>query len=292
MALLIALSLLIAIVGVVLWASGGEIVLEKQGAGIVEAIPDHLAGSFIGPPEVLILFSYELAYGLGDQGARAAQKVEAIYDRLDRVIEEIAASDADVAMLREVDFASNRTGFLPQLHYVAAALGWGYVAAATTWECRYLPLPRSQAGRVRAGQGIISRLPLEHNSWHRLAQSRWGNSRAVAPFAPQDTVQVVDMRCGVRGVRLVQASLAQRHGGWDGRRRDELLAVMRRVAMPSCVVAGVDRQSSGIISSALEFQSREGNILLGTTWSGFEVRLLAPLAGVSEHAPVLVRLSL
>ena len=292
MALLIAFSLLIAIVAVALWASGGEIVLEKQGAGIVEAIPDHLAESFIAPPEVLILFSYQLAYGLGDQGARAAPKVEAIYDRLDRVIEEIAASDADVAMLREVDFASNRTGFLPQLHYVAAALGWGYVAAITTWECRYLPLPRSQAGRVRAGQGIISRLPLEHNSWHRFAQSRWGNSRAVAPFAPQDTVQVVDMRCGVRGVRLVQASLAQRQGGRDGRRRDELLAVMRRVAMPSCVVTGVDRQSLGIISSALEFQCKEGNILLGSTWSGFEVRLLPPLAGVSEHAPVLVRLSL
>ena len=289
MAALIVLSLLIAIVGVALWASGSEIVVEKQGAGIVEAMPDHLPESFIAPPDVLILFSYGLAYGLGDQGARTTQKAGAIYDRLDRVIEEIAASDADVAMLREVDFASNRTGFLPQLHYVAAALGWGYVAAITTWECRYLPLPRSQAGRVRAGQGIISRLPLEQNSWHRFARARWGISKPVTPFAPHDAVQVVDLRCGLRGVRLVQVHVACRH---DRQRQNELLAVMRRVGMPSSVVTGVDKQTAKLIGSALGFQAKLGDVLLGSTWSEVEVRLLPPLAGVSEHTPILVRLNL
>ena len=160
--------------GAVLWASGGRLVFEEQGVGTVEAMPDSLAESLAAPSEALTLFSFNLGYGLGDRSADAVQASEAIYDRLDRVIEEIAVSEADAALLQEVDFSSSRTGCIPQLHYMAAALGWGYVAAITTWECRYLPLPRSQAGRVRAGQGIISRLPLEHNSWQRFAQPRWG----------------------------------------------------------------------------------------------------------------------
>ena len=291
-ALLIALSLLVLMAGVVLWASGGKLVFGEQGVGTVEAMPDSLAESLEAPSEALTLFSCNLGYGLGDTSLDAVQTNEAIYDRLDRVIEEIAGSEADAALLQEVDFSSSRTGCIPQLHYMAAALGWGYVAAITTWECRYLPLPRSQAGRVRAGQGIISRLPLEHNSWQRFAQPRWGLSRAAAMFAPHDAVQVVDMRCGVRGVRLVQAHLSSSHGNRHSERHDELLAVMRRVGMPSCIVTGVDRHAAEVIGDGVGFQAKAGEVLLGSIWSRAEVRLLSPLSGVSEHAPVLVKLKL
>ena len=192
--------------------------------------------------------------------------------------------------VQAVDFASSRTGFIPQLHYVAAALGWGYVAAVTTWECRYLPLPLSHAGRVRAGQGIISRLPLEHNSWHRLSPTRRGILSAAALFAPREALQVVDMRCGVRGVRLVQAQLTSRYG--DARQQDELMAVVRGVVMPSCVVTGTDRQTAETIGRVPGLRATAGDVLLGNTWSRTEVRVLPPLTGVSEQAPVLVKLKL
>ena len=289
---LIALSLLVVLVGVALWASGSEIVFERRGVGIVEAMPGSLAESFLEPSEVLTLFSCHLGYGLGDGRVGAAQTSEAVYDRLDLVIDAIAASDADAAMLQAVDFASSRTGFIPQLHYVAAALGWGYVAAITTWECRYLPLPLSHAGRVRAGQGIISRLPLEHNSWHRLSPTGRGILSAGLPFAPREALQVVDMRCGVRGVRLVQAQLTSRYGDGGGWQQQELLAVARGVAMPSCVVTGVDRQTAETIGRVPGLRATAGDVLLGNTWSHAEVRVLPPLAGVSAQAPVLVKLKL
>ena len=221
-----------------------------------------------------------------------AQTSEVIYDRLDRVVEAIAASEADAALLQAVDFASDRTGRIPQLHYIVAALGWGYVATITTWECRYLPFPRSQAGCVRAGQGIISRLPLEHNSWERLAQPRREPSWPAAMFAPREAVQVVDMRCGVRGVRMVQTHLATPPGDAEGGRQDELIAVLRRVRMPSCVVAGLHPNTAKATALALGLQSMGGGVLLGSTWSRVETRLLPPLTGVSEHAPVLLKLAL
>lgn len=293
---LIALILLIAVSGVILWAGGGKTVFEAQGVGIVEAIPGSLAESAAVPSEVLTLFSYNLAYGLGGAGLRGAPQGDAaVYDRLDRVIEAIAACEADVALLQAVDFASRRTSFIPQLHYVAAALGWGYVAAITTWECRYLPAPWRHAGCVRAGLGVISRLPLEHNSWQRLSQSR-AFPLLAALFAPHDAVQVVDVRCGVRGVRLMQAHLAPRPAGRRQRREEQLAAIMRRAAMPSCVLTGVNAATAdGIcahLSATPALRPEAGGVLLGNGWPDARVRVLPPLAGVSEHPPVLVKLPL
>lgn len=293
---LIALALIVVATGVILWAGGGKTVFEAQGVGIVEAIPGGLSGSSAVPSDALVLFSYNLAYGLGDSARRTApQRTAAVYDRLDRVIEAIAACGADAALLQAVDFASRRTDCIGQLHYMAAALGWGYVAAVTTWECRYLPVPWQQAGRVRAGQGIISRLPLEHNSWHRLPQARM-LPRLAALFAPHDAVQVVDMRCGVRGVRLMQAHLGIPRTGGHQQREEQLAAIARRVAMPGCVMTGIDEATAAGICSNLgatpALHTEAGGVLLGSSWGDAEVRVLPSLAGVSEHTPVLVKLRL
>ena len=292
---LIALLLLIAVAGVVLWAGGGKTVFETQGVGIVEAIPGRLPESSVPPSDVLTLYSYNLTYALGGASRRSAsQGAAGVYDRLDRVIEAIAACGADAGLLQAVDFASRRTDYIAQLHYMAAALGWGYVAAITTWECRYLPAPWRQAGRVRAGLGVISRLPLEHNSWQRLPQPR-AFPLLAALFAPHDAVQVVDVRCGVRGVRLVQAHLTSFRAG-RYRREEQLAAILRRVAMPSCVMTGFDEATTDGICAHLGatpgLRPEAGGVLLGSGWPDAEVRLLTPLAGVSEHVPVLVKLPL
>ena len=293
---LIALIMLIVVSGMILWAGGGKTVFETQGVGIVEAIPESLPESSAVPSDALTLFSYNLNYGLGDAEARATPQTDAaVYDRLDCVIEAIAACGADAALLQAVDFASRRTDCVAQLHYTAAALGWGYVAAITTWECRYLPAPWRHAGRVRAGLGVISRLTLEHNSWQRLPQSR-AFPLLAALFAPHDAVQVVDVRCGVRGVRLVQAHLASSFSAGRYQREEQLAAIVRRVMMPSCVMTGFDEATSDGICAHLgatpALRPETGGVLLGSGWPDAEVRLLPPLAGVSEHSPVLVKLRL
>ena len=293
---LIALALLVGAAGFLLWAGGGRTVFEAQGVGIVEAVPGSLPESAAVPSGVLTLFSCNLAYGLGDAGSGAApQPAAAVYDRLDRVIEAIAACEADAALLQAADLASHRTSYIPQLHYMAAALGWGYVATVTTWECRYLPVPWRQAGRVRAGLGVISRLPLEHNGWQRLPNA-CANSLRSALFAPHEAVQVVDMRCGVRGVRLMQAHLAPRRTGGYLQQDGELAAIVRRVAMPGCVMTGIDEPAADGISAGLGatpvLRLETGGVLVGSSWVGAEVGILPPVAGVSEHAPVLVKLPL
>ncbi len=290
---LIVLVLLVLVVGMMLWVGGGKTVFEARGVGIVEGIPGSLPESSAAPSEVLTLFSYNLAYGLGGMGARATQTDAAVYNRLDSVIEAIAACEADATLLQAVDFASRRTSYIAQLHYIAAALGWRYVAAVTDWECRHLPLPWRHAGRVRAGQGVISRLPLEHNGWQRLPQSRAFPLMSTL-FAPHDAVQVVDLRCGMRGVRLMQVHLTPRRAGGHQRREEQLAAIVAGAMMPSCVVAGVGVPAADMIHSALgatpALRPEIGGVFLGSGWANAEVRVLSPLASVSEYTPVLVKL--
>ncbi|MEE9148304.1 MAG: hypothetical protein V3U27_12995, partial [Candidatus Tectomicrobia bacterium] len=124
--LLVILVLLFLLLCGLLWAGSGKTVHEAQGSGIIEAIPAALEDEPSLPTGLLVILSYSLAYGLGPQRCRRAPADAAmVYDRLDHVIETIAASEADIALLQEVDFASARTHDIDQLYYIASALGWG-----------------------------------------------------------------------------------------------------------------------------------------------------------------------
>src|SRR5438093_460799 len=237
----VILAVFLLLLGAVLWAGGGKTLHEAQGSGIVETIPGALEA--LPPPAAeLVVLSYSIAYGLGDSpqpGRRVAPAT--VYDRLDAVIETIAASGADVALLQEVDFASRRTYNIDQLQYIAAALGWGFVARVITWECRYLPLPfwalQRHTGRLRAGQGVISRYPLVQNTRQRLAQPL--TQPLLSPlFSPYRTVQMVDVQCGERMVRLLNVHLEPDDAATRQRQAQELVAFVRHVATPNCVLMG------------------------------------------------------
>jgi endonuclease/exonuclease/phosphatase family metal-dependent hydrolase len=277
-----------------------------------------------------VVLSYSIAYGLGAV-RQPGRRVEpaAVYDRLDAVIETIAASGADVALLQEVDFASRRTSDIDQLQYIAAALGWGFVARVITWECRYLPAPfwapQRHAGRLRAGQGVISRYPLVQNTRQRLSQPL--TQPLLSPlFSPYHTVQMVDMQCGDRTVRFLNVHLESRDTVTRQRQAQELVAFVRPVATPNCVLMGalngvapeVTTKPDGppavgqdrtldMISSGLRDRLRlvtempppsppeppyyrRAYALIGPGLQTVETRVVMPDAPVSDSLPLLVRL--
>jgi endonuclease/exonuclease/phosphatase family metal-dependent hydrolase len=322
----VILAVLFLLLGVVLWAGGGKTLHAAQGSGIIETIPGALE---ISPPPVgeLGVLSYSIAYGLGESRQRGVHPA-AVYDRLDAVIETIAASGADVALLQEVDFASRRTYDVDQLQYIATALGWGFVARVITWECRYLPSPfwalRRHAGRLRAGQGVISRYPLVQNTRQRLSQPL--TQPLLSPlFSPYHTVQMVDMQCGDRTVRFLNVHLEPRDTVTRQRQAQELVAFVRQVATPNCVLMGalnnvaseVAARSDGpassqdrtldMITSGLRdrlrmatvmsppsvpgpLYSRREHALVGPGLQVVETQVVLPDEPVSDHLPLLLRL--
>src|SRR5215470_15891662 len=232
---------LLLLLGAVLWAGGGKTLHEAHGSGIIETIPGALETS-PAPATELVVLSYSIAYGLGGSRQCGRRLTPAtIYDRLDAVIVTIAASGADVVLLQEVDFASRRTYDIDQLQYIAAALGWGFVARVITWECRYLPTPfwapQRHAGRLRAGQGVISRYPLVQNTRQRLSQPL-SQPLLATLFSPYHTVQMVDMQCGDRTMRFLNVHLEPRDSVTRQRQAQELVAFGRHVVTPNCVLMG------------------------------------------------------
>jgi endonuclease/exonuclease/phosphatase family metal-dependent hydrolase len=322
------LSMLLLLLGAVLWAGGGKTLHAAQGSGIIETIPGPL--EVLPPPAAeLVVLSYNMAYGLGDpRQPRRPVDPATVYDRLDAVIETLAASGADVALLQEVDFASRRTYDIDQLQYIAAALGWGFVARVITWECRYLPspfwAPQHHAGRLRAGQGVISRYPLVQNMRQRLSQSL--AQPLLSPlFSPYRTVQMVDMQCGDRTVRFLNVHLEPRDTVTRQRQAQELVAFVRQVATPNCVLMGalhsvaseITARPDGpgvsqdrtleIITSGLRDRLRlvtemhppsapeplyygRDPALVGPGLQTVETQVVMPDEPVSDHLPLLVRL--
>jgi endonuclease/exonuclease/phosphatase family metal-dependent hydrolase len=324
----VILAVLFLLLGAVLWAGGGKTLHAAQGSGIIETVPGALEAL---PPPVaeLVVLSYSVAYGMGDT-RQHGRRIEpaAVYDRLDAIIATIAASGADVALLQEVDFASRRTYDIDQLQYIAAALGWGFVARVLTWECRYLPsplwAPQRHAGRLRAGQGLVSRYTLVQNTRQRLSQPL--TQPLLSPlFSPYRTVQMVDMQCGDRTVRFLNVHLEPRDTATRQRQAQELVAFVRQVATPNCVLMGAlnsvasqvtarpdnsavsQDRTLDIITSGLRdrlrlvtampppsppepLHYRQEHALVGPGLQAVETQVVMPDEPMSDHLPLLVRL--
>jgi endonuclease/exonuclease/phosphatase family metal-dependent hydrolase len=230
------------IVAFLLWAGGGKTLHEPHGSGIIEAIPDALERD-PATSGTLAVLTYALAYGLGEQRYGAASlEAATVYDRLDHVVETIATSGADIALLQEVDFASQRTYDIDQLHYIAAALGWGFAARAITWECRYVPYPvwpvGRAMGRLRAGMGVISRYPLVQNRRQRLSQAKTVPV-LTSLFSPYHIVQMVDVQCGAQTIRLFNVHLDTLDVATRQRQAHELAEFLRQAETPASVLMGV-----------------------------------------------------
>jgi endonuclease/exonuclease/phosphatase family metal-dependent hydrolase len=260
----LVLAGVLLLVGALLWAGGGKTVHEQRGGGIIEAFPEA-PDDTPSTPEVLVLFSYNMAYGLGLQSAEHGRiDVAAVYDRLDQIIETVAASGAEVVLLQEVDFASQRSGNMDQLHYIAAALGWRFAARAITWECRYLPVPLwapwRHAGRVRAGQGVISRYPLIENTRQRLPQAS-AHPLWTPLFAPYDTVQMVEVLCGERTVRLFNVHLEAYDVHTRQQQAHVLVAFVQQMATPNCVIMGAFNSAGANLAAAESLWDRTMEII-------------------------------
>ena len=300
--LLICVVLLaLVLLGGVVWASGTEMPRIPQGSGIIEAIPDALETEPSQPSGQLILLAYRLRYVLGPEEARR-QPLDAatICDRLDQVIETIVDSGADIVFLQEADFASQRTHDIDQLYYIAAALGWGYAARASTWECRYLPWPlRQPSGRIRAGMGVISRYPLVQNVRQRLPQARPYPPLAARWF-PSPTVQMVDVQCGGTTLRLLQVDGGTHDAIVSRRQLQALASFIRHVQTPASVLMAAQPAPLAQLSMELDHRFRVvtdgasssgvARALVGVGLNPLETRVLPVEASGLAHAPLVLYL--
>ena len=128
--------------GFLLWACAGV-----QSPGTFEGpVHDYGSGPEAEPRSVnaLVVMTWNIAYahGRGSEGPGYYPiSEEDSADRLARIGATIRDSGADVALLQEVDFGSDRSHRVDQLQALARRAGLRHAARAVTWRARYVPFP-------------------------------------------------------------------------------------------------------------------------------------------------------
>jgi len=126
-------------------------------------------------PSRLTAIAWNIAYGRGPGDDTDGPWPEETFTRnLDAIAALILASGADLAALQEVDLGAARSYDVHQGRYLLDRLGWPAMSCVVTWENNYVPFPYwppdRHFGRMRSGQCLLSRWPIEGATRYRLPQ--------------------------------------------------------------------------------------------------------------------------
>ncbi|MHC4251000.1 MAG: endonuclease/exonuclease/phosphatase family protein, partial [Planctomycetota bacterium] len=201
--------LILTLVVFFLWASAG-----RQSAGTSGGpVHDRRFGLVRRDPGSLVVMTWNIAYahGPGSEGkGYAIRPRDESAERLDRIGKAIRDSSADVVLLQEVDFDSDRSHRVDQLEALARAASFRYAAPAVSWRARYVPFPGwspgGHWGRMESGGAVLSRSRIESNTV-TLHPKPSSNSWVYNAFYIFRYSQVVTIRWGKRKLRIVNNHL-------------------------------------------------------------------------------------
>ncbi|MFT7582629.1 MAG: endonuclease/exonuclease/phosphatase family metal-dependent hydrolase [Myxococcota bacterium] len=170
---LLLLTLVVALVVFVMWASGGvtnDDAVAKSELIVLdpEADPPALTDTFG-------VMAFNIGYGRGPEGDYAGPWERAHIERhLDGIAAQIESSGVHIAALQEVDFDSARTHGIHEGRYLAEKLGFNWLSCTRTWEKNYVPFPywppSRHYGRMSSGQCLLSRFPIQSAVRYRQPQ--------------------------------------------------------------------------------------------------------------------------
>lgn len=244
--MLVALAIVIAaFVALYFWmGGGGELAPGRKSIEplTIGAPPPARTSTAIN----VVSWNVAWAYGWGsDYRPDAPTRTEAdLSKNLERIAQTLVQLDADLVLVQEIDFGSDRSFGVDQAHRIAELAGLTYVAPAVSWDLRYLPFPywppSRHAGRVRSGGAILSRFPLS-DCWVELLEKPASQPFWYRPFYLFRYLQGCSVTVGGRRVTVVNTHLE----AFDPLNRQEQARVLAdRVAkLEGPVVFGGDLNS-------------------------------------------------
>lgn len=160
--LVLIMLFLVALVWFYLWAKQ-PVLSEEQYAELSEQTEN------IKQPKsdsTFTVITYNIGYLSGMANNSAVETDVKFYvENMHKVLIAFNEIKADVIALQEIDFASNRSYDVNQLHQLAKNLGFQYKAKAVNWDKQYVPFPyfppSVNFGKMESGQGYLSKFPLK-----------------------------------------------------------------------------------------------------------------------------------
>ncbi|MGF1510574.1 MAG: endonuclease/exonuclease/phosphatase family protein [Myxococcota bacterium] len=161
---LFLLGLALLLVGMLLWMAGGlQSPRRFEGDVVKLSEPGPVSTSTL----TVVVWNIAWGYGRGSEGSGDSKPPSHFEATLARMADVLTQSRADIALLQEVDFDSQRSGGIDQARRLAELAGFPFIAPAVSWRANYVPFPywppSNHFGRVISGGAILSRLPIETN---------------------------------------------------------------------------------------------------------------------------------
>lgn len=165
----------------------------------------------------ITVFSYNMHFGVGRDDDHTKQTKQSILKRLDEISALIKRLGADVVMLQEVDYDSDRTYNMDQLRYIAEKTGLKYMAPVVTWKKGYIPYPwppSKMYGKMLSGQAVLSRFPVVGNIAVKQAKPEsnpfWYNAFYLQRTLQQVTLEVNQKRLDLLNIHTEAFDLENR----------------------------------------------------------------------------------
>ena len=173
MIVLISVAVLLALSALVVWMAGGV-----QSERTFKYAPLHLkdvkATQTSTSALTVVVWNIAWGYGWGSEGSGKAKPAAHFEGSLKKMGAALAAMNADVVLLQEVDFGATRSGELDQAKALARYAGLPYIAKAESWTANWVPFPywppSDHFGRMASGGAVLSRYPITDNEVELLAK--------------------------------------------------------------------------------------------------------------------------
>lgn len=155
--------------GLIVWMAGGVQSPRTfdSPVRVVGNAPADLVASRTATITVVV-WNIAWGYGWGSEGNGLAKPASHFEGSIKKLGAQLAALGADIALIQEIDFGSDRSGNFDQAQVIAEIAKLPFVAAAPSWSANYIPFPywppKEHFGRMRSGGAILSRFPIEINT--------------------------------------------------------------------------------------------------------------------------------
>jgi endonuclease/exonuclease/phosphatase family metal-dependent hydrolase len=222
---LVILFILVFVAGSIFYAAGPGYSSKEFPSEGIRQFDEYIARTHSSIPNEITAIAYNIGYASAEKNNEPVElSRDEVMRNLDSMISALKELDPDIVFLQEVDLGASRTFNINQMEYLARGLEMPYAAYVVTWNKRYVAWPywppKIHFGKMLSGQAILSRFPIESESFIRFVKPEenhfWYNWFYLDRIAQRISLTVGEQTWSVWNIHLEAYHQNTRHQQIEG----------------------------------------------------------------------------